>query len=240
MTPSIFGRDAGIVLACYVLGSLPFGFIAVRMIGVDITQHGSGATGATNVLRIAGPAYAIPVVVLDVGKGALAAYLGLRFLGAGTLGAIIAGTAAVAGHNWSVFLKFKGGKGVAATAGVVLVAFPALLAIAVGVFVLMVALTRYVSLGSLLGSWVAVVVSFTPWYGLIHRATAVALASLITYQHRSNIRRLLSGTENKLGVRVALPPASLKAREGGAGARANSRAKSSVSDSETRKGGAVQ
>lgn len=202
MSPGQIGQSAAIMLFSYLLGSMPFGFITARFRGVDITRQGSGSTGATNVLRTLGPAYAVPVLLLDVGKGALAAYLGLRYLELGTLGALIAGAAAISGHNWSVFLRFRGGKGVATSAGVVLVAFPMLLAVAVVVFLITVLVTRYVSLGSILGSWAALFLSLSPEYSLVHRIPVMILVGLITYQHRSNIKRLLSGTESKIGQKV--------------------------------------
>ena len=195
---------AAVVLGSYLLGSLPFGFMAARIRGVDILKVGSGATGATNVLRTLGPAYAVPVLLLDAGKGALSAYLGLRYLGMGTWGALIAGAAAVSGHNWSVFLKFKGGKGVAASAGVGLVAFPTVVVVAVTVFVLTVAITRYVSLGSLLGAWSALITTFAAGYGHEQKVPVLVLVILITLQHRSNIGRLISGNERKLGEKVDL------------------------------------
>lgn len=202
MSPGQIGQSAAIMLFSYLLGSMPFGFITARFRGVDITRQGSGSTGATNVLRTLGPAYAVPVLLLDVGKGALAAYLGLRYLELGTLGALIAGAAAISGHNWSVFLRFRGGKGVATSAGVGLVAFPMLLAVAVVVFLITVLVTRYVSLGSILGSWAALFLSLSPEYSLVHRIPVMILVGLITYQHRSNIKRLLSGTESKIGQKV--------------------------------------
>lgn len=202
MSPGQIGLSAAIMLFSYLLGSMPFGFITARFKGVDLTRQGSGSTGATNVLRTLGPAYAVPVLLLDVGKGALAAYLGLRYLELGTLGALIAGAAAISGHNWSVFLRFRGGKGVATSAGVVLVAFPMLLAVAVVVFLITVLVTRYVSLGSILGSWAALFLSLSPEYSLVHRIPVMILVGLITYQHRSNIKRLLSGTESKIGQKV--------------------------------------
>ncbi|MGE5580315.1 MAG: glycerol-3-phosphate 1-O-acyltransferase PlsY [Bacillota bacterium] len=199
MNPGDAGLFAIVIVVSYFLGSVPFGFLAARIRGVDITKKGSGNTGATNVLRTLGPAYAVPVLLLDAGKGALSAYLGLRFLGMGTFGALVAGAAAISGHNWSVFLKFRGGKGVAASAGVVLVAFPMLLAVALGVFVLTVVVTKYVSLGSILGAWAAFLLSLMPGYTLWERIPVFILVALITYQHRSNIGRLLAGTENKIG-----------------------------------------
>ena len=187
-----------ICVTAYLLGSIPFGFLAARLAGTDITKKGSGNIGATNVLRTLGVAYAIPVLLLDAGKGALAAYVGLKFMNMGILGAIIPGALAIAGHNWSMFLKFKGGRGVAATAGVALVAFPLILAIAVGVFVLVVVITKYVSLGSILAVWSAFFMSLFPGQGTAVRVAVFILSIVITYQHRSNIKRLMSGTENKI------------------------------------------
>lgn len=191
-----------VLVASYLLGSLPFGFMAARLNGVDITKKGSGNTGATNVLRTLGYAYAVPVLLLDVGKGALAAYLGMKYLGGGPTGALMAGTAAVCGHNWSVFLKFRGGKGVAATAGVALVAFPTLLEMALAVFVVVLAITRYVSVASLIGVWAAFLFSLTPSYRWSDRLEVLVLVILITYQHRANIKRLRSGTESKFSLRL--------------------------------------
>lgn len=196
------GTLAALAAFCYVLGSLPFGFLAARLKGIDILRTGSGATGATNVMRVLGPAYALPVLLMDVGKGAFSAYLGLRYLGMGALGALVGGAAAVAGHNWSVFLKFKGGKGVATTAGVVLVAYPRILAVALAVFAVAVAATRYVSLGSILGAWAGALASLAPEYGPVQRIPVFVLVLLITLQHRSNVKRLLQGKERKLGERV--------------------------------------
>lgn len=199
MTPE--GTTAAILvcLVSYILGAIPFGFLAARMRGVDITKQGSGNTGATNVLRTLGAAYAVPVLLLDIGKGAAAAYLGLRFLGLGSMGALAAGLCAIAGHNWSVFLRFHGGKGVATSAGVALVTFPYLALTGVAVFVLVVAATRYVSLGSIVAAWSAFLVSLGPGYGMAQRVFVFVLVAAITYQHRSNIARLLAGAERKIG-----------------------------------------
>ncbi|HHW17995.1 MAG TPA: glycerol-3-phosphate 1-O-acyltransferase PlsY [Firmicutes bacterium] len=184
----------------YLLGSIPFGFLVARMVGIDnIMAHGSGNIGATNVFRVLGPAYAVPVLALDAGKGALAAYLGLRYLNLGEPGAFLAGLFAIAGHNWSIFLKFRGGKGVATSAGVAIVAFPELLLVGITVFAFVVLLTKYVSLGSLLAVWVAFVYSLVTGKDVFERIAVLFIAVLVTYRHRSNISRLLSGTESKLG-----------------------------------------
>lgn len=185
----------------YLLGSIPFGFIFARWRKVDITHIGSGNTGATNVLRALGPKYAVPVLILDMGKGALAAYLGLRYLGMGNVGAVLAGAAAIAGHNWSLFLKFRGGKGVATTAGAAAIVFPWLLLAAVAVFIFTVIMTKYVSLGSILGVWAAFLLSLLPSQPLLNKITIFLLGCAITYTHRQNIQRLLKGTENRFGAK---------------------------------------
>lgn len=192
---------SAVCLFSYLLGAVPFGYLAARAFGKDITKEGSGNIGATNVLRTLGPAQAAAVLLLDAGKGAFAAYLGSRYLALGKAGAVLAGVLAVVGHNWSVFLKLKGGKGVAATAGVAAVAFPWLLLWGAAVFLLVVIFSRYVSLGSLLAVWSAWVFSFRPAYGLVERLTVLGLALVMTYQHRSNIQRLLRGTENRLAFK---------------------------------------
>jgi len=195
--------------ASYFLGSVPFGFLVAKAAGVkNIMEHGSGNIGATNVLRVAGLRYAVPVLLLDVLKGALPGYLGLRFLGMGSLGAVIAGLFAIAGHNWSLFLSFRGGKGVATTAGVMTIAIPKLLLFALLVFFLTVLTTRVVSLGSLLAGWVTLGFSLSPGFTTWERVFVLVFTLLITYSHRANIRRLLSGTESRLGDRTRKRPGS--------------------------------
>lgn len=186
----------------YVCGSFPTGVIISRARGINIFERGSKNPGATNILRVLGPAYAATVLVVDVLKGAIPALVGSRYYG--SLGVLIAGIPAIAGHNWSLFLGFKGGKGVATTAGVFVVAFPRLFAVGLVVFLTTIALTRYVSLGSLLGSWAAF--GYSLW---ITRQTgdwlpplSVLIAAVtITFRHKSNMARLLAGTERKLGER---------------------------------------
>ena len=189
-----------VCMAGYLAGSIPSGVIISKLAGIDnIMSYGSGNTGATNVFRVLGPKYAAIVLVMDILKGALAAYLGLRYLDMGTVGAFIAGVFSIVGHNWSVFLGFKGGKGVATTAGVALIVFPKILAVSAAAFLVVVALSRYVSLGSLVGVWAGFAYSLLPEFTALDKLAVFGLAAVVTYRHRSNIQRLASGTELKLG-----------------------------------------
>lgn len=189
-----------ICMAGYLAGSIPSGVIISKLAGIDnIMSYGSGNTGATNVFRVLGPKYAAIVLVMDILKGALAAYLGLRYLDMGTVGAFISGVFSIVGHNWSVFLGFRGGKGVATTAGVALIVFPKILAVSAAAFLVVVALSRYVSLGSLVGVWAGFAYSLLPEFTALDKLAVFGLAAVVTYRHRSNIERLASGTELKLG-----------------------------------------
>lgn len=187
-------------LVGYLLGSIPSGVVISRFAGIDnIMSYGSGNTGATNVFRVLGPKYAICVLLIDILKGFVPTYIGLKYLDMGNVGPFAVGFCAIAGHNWSVFLKFKGGKGVATTAGVALAVFPKILAVSFVVFVITVAVSRYVSLGSLLAVWVGFAYSLFPEFNGLIRLAVFLLAATVTYRHRANIQRLLSGTELKLG-----------------------------------------
>lgn len=204
-----------IALIAYLLGAIPFGLIISQKLGgVDIRQHGSGNIGATNVFRVLGIKYGILTAVLDVGKAVASVLLAGLIIGneplmvAGydihvPLAQIVAALMVMVGHNWSVYIRFKGGKGVSAFFGglVTINWFVALVALAV--IAVVVIITRYVSLGSMtaalgaLLTFVALTVMgmTTPIYVIY----GLLAALLIIYQHRSNIQRLLSGTENRLG-----------------------------------------
>jgi len=190
----------------YLLGSMPFGVWFARSRGVDIQRIGSGNTGATNVLRALGPRAAIPVLLLDVGKGFFGAMLAQRLAvslgGDPGVAAVLGGLAAFSGHNWSFMLGFTGGKGVAAAAGAALYLLPQVVLVGVGVFVATAALTRYVSLGSILAAATVAGITLAGAYPLERQMFALVGAGVIIYKHRANIKRLLAGTESRLGERV--------------------------------------
>ncbi len=190
---------AACFLIAYLIGSVPFGLILTRLGGAgDLRAIGSGNIGATNVLRTGRKGLAIATLVLDVLKGALPVWLAGRYFGPDM--AVVAGLGAVVGHCFPVWLKFLGGKGVATALGVVLVLTPLVALIAAVLFAVIAALTRYVSLASILAAAATCVIAWL----LGHAQAAelyLVLALLIIAKHAGNIRRLLAGTESKLGAR---------------------------------------
>lgn len=198
-----------VALAGYLLGSLPTGYLVARARGVDIRAAGSGNIGATNVFRVLGKTAGSLVLGVDALKGALACWglpLAVAQLGdGGSLWtgpealAVTAGVAAILGHNYTCWLRFKGGKGIATSAGVLLVLMPAALGVCVGVWLLVFAVSRYVSLASV-ASAVALPVAVwaTRGSGLLI-GVACVLSAMAIYKHRTNIQRLLAGTEHRFG-----------------------------------------
>lgn len=188
------------VIAGYLIGSIPFGYVVGRLHGTDIRQHGSGNIGTTNAFRILGPAWAVVVLLLDAGKGVAACHLGSQLVQP-TSGWIIvfSGLAAIAGHNWSVFLGFKGGKGAATTAGVFGYLSPWAVIVGLGTAALMVVLTRYMSLGSMLGTAAGAAVVIIAPHPLSHQVAALVAVAWVLWRHRGNIDRLRRGEERKLG-----------------------------------------
>ncbi len=183
----------------YILGSIPFGVLASRAGGHDIMQEGSGNIGATNALRILGPGWAALVLVGDVLKAIAAAYIGLRLGGA--LGSALGGAFAAVGHAYSVFLRGRGGKVVAVSLGV-LIFWDWLLAVAgVAAFLIAVALTRLVALGSLLGALAAAVAATVLKLDRPLLVAVYFLFVLIVWRHRPNIERMAKGQEHRLGQR---------------------------------------
>lgn len=192
-------REA-LLLAAYLIGSISFSIIAVRLIARrDIREEGSGNAGATNVLRNYGPVAGIVVGVLDVAKGALAVVL-MRTVTADPWFLGGAAVAVIAGHVFPVFFRFRGGKGVATTFGAFLVLTPVAALVALGILVLVVAVSRYVSLGSVLSTVLLPLVSHHLFRAPDGIVLAEALAALLVlFKHLENLKRLAAGTERKLG-----------------------------------------
>lgn len=186
------------VLLSYLLGSIPAAAWVARARGVDIRQVGSGNSGATNVLRSLGKGPALIVAVFDIVKGVLAVMLG-RALGLPDVWAALCGVAAVIGHNFSPFLGFRGGKGVATSFGVVGVIHPVVGLCAFILAIFMMWLTRFVSAGSILGAAAAIVMIVMVQAPGWMMAYVVGLALLLIWQHRGNIQKLQAGTERRLG-----------------------------------------
>jgi glycerol-3-phosphate acyltransferase PlsY len=191
---------AGVLAAAYLLGSIPFSYLVARLRGVDVRKVGSGNVGATNVMRSVGPGAGLAAFVLDFAKGAAAALLASKVEPDGPLPAMAA-AAAVVGHVFPVWLRFRGGKGVATGAGAFLPLLPAATAAALVAFGLALAITRYVSVSSLVGCATLATVAFV-LRGLSPVAfAAAATALLVLWKHRGNLARIAQGTENRLGSR---------------------------------------
>ena len=214
----MIGEFIVVVGVAYLLGSIPFGLIIGKLKkGIDIREQGSGRTGATNLMRVAGTKLGILTIVLDVAKAAgavmLATAIVSRDSGVLTLSGVsvywqhvaqvAAGLAAVAGHNWPVFARFKGGRGVTAYFGTVFAIFPPAGIFGAEVLAIAALRSRHMSLGSLLGAlatWclmlpLTIVSNLVPPIYLVYGSVVVAL---IVYQHRDNIKRLRQGTERRL------------------------------------------
>ena len=192
-----------IPIVAYLLGSIPFGLLLTKLFGGgDVRKAGSGNIGATNVARVAGPLPGILTLLLDAAKGAAAVWLAARFSNESVTWMIIAALAALIGHCFPVWLKFRGGKGVATAAGVFLMLSPLALLGSVIVFVLVVAFWRYVSLASISAAAAMPLLVYLLWAPrhappLAVTFGALAAAVLIIYKHDANIQRLVDGEEPK-------------------------------------------
>ena len=216
-----------IALAAYFLGAIPFGFLVAKARGIDIRSVGSGNIGATNAMRVLGKPAGIFVLLMDAFKGYAACHFlpplifnGLAPHFSGLVASfqkepldlqtrfyVVAGIFAVLGHNYTCWLKFKGGKGVATTAGVYAALAPAAVLVALIVFILLMLLSRYVSVASMsaalalmAGVWI-----LSPHNWLLGLVTT-ALSALIIYKHKSNLQRLMAGTENQFGRKKEAAP----------------------------------
>jgi glycerol-3-phosphate acyltransferase PlsY len=187
----------------YLLGGVPFGYLFVRFaLGKDIRTMGSGNIGATNVHRSAGGKAGVVVLLLDILKGYLAVWIAGMLTHNSPIGLALAAAAVMAGHSFPVFLCFKGGKAVACFIGAFLYIAPLALLAVLAVFVLIVSVSRYISLGSILA---ALLFPVAVWF-IMHPAppilaAAIFAALLITYRHKANIHRLLAGNENVFSLK---------------------------------------
>jgi len=198
----------GLILA-YLMGSIPTGFVVAKVVkGIDIREQGSGNVGASNVYRVVGARWGLLVLAVDILKGWVAVVVLYHLLletGSTSLALVrklVLGFAAIAGHNWTVFLRFKGGKGVATTCGVFLSIVPSAVACAMVVWVGVVSVSKYISVGSM-----GAALSCPLWIWIFYRGSenfyillsaSFLIPILIMYTHRSNIRKLMKGTESKI------------------------------------------
>jgi len=203
------------MLVAYLLGSIPTGFLVAKARGIDIRSVGSGNIGATNVFRTLGKTAGVFVFLADAAKGWLAVFVMAKLVATwfypspGLLAldwfAICAGIAAILGHNYTCWLYFKGGKGIATSAGVLVALVPGPLLIILGIWIVVFALSRYVSLASISAAFAL------PFAArLVGKSTTIilvtaALAALAIYKHKANIQRLIKGTENRIGAKKPLP-----------------------------------
>lgn len=187
-----------LILFGYLLGSVPTGFILGWMAGVDVRKAGSGNVGATNVARVAGKRQGFLTLIGDTAKGVVPVILALQ-MGANLTTTVMAGAAAFVGHLYPVFLKFRGGKGVATALGVFVALAPVAALVLILMFIAIALSSRIVSVGSIATAMAAPLILWLFSYPPIVVGMAVFIAAAITLRHRSNIQRLLNGTEPRFG-----------------------------------------
>ncbi|HXD75634.1 MAG TPA: glycerol-3-phosphate 1-O-acyltransferase PlsY [Vicinamibacterales bacterium] len=190
------------IITGYLIGSVPFALLLTRRGGaIDLRRLGSGNLGAANALRASGIRAGVIVAVLDIAKGAASVAIA-SVIGGGPLTPAIAGLAAIVGHIYPVWLKFKGGKGVATACGVFSVLTPLAVPPALAVFLVTVWLTKYISLGSILATIALPSIAYATHAPAATLVAAWSAAALIVFRHRSNVQRLIGGTERRIGVRA--------------------------------------
>ena len=196
----------------YLVGSVPAGYLMGKMRGIDIRQHGSGNIGATNVYRVMGRSWGLSAFAFDFLKGFLPLFLVRQFAIVNdgswpvSLLLVACGIAAILGHNYTPWLGFKGGKGIATSAGVLGALMPWVLAIALSLWIIAVLLTRYVSIASLLAATVLPIAAAFFYRGQwIYFGLCCLAGGLAVWRHRSNIRRLIDGTESRIGSKNKTP-----------------------------------
>jgi acyl phosphate:glycerol-3-phosphate acyltransferase len=226
LRPSLYKTPVEVIsylvtaVAAYLLGSIPTGYLVAKGRGIDIRTVGSGNIGATNVFRILGKPAGIFVLLVDALKGFLACQfvgaLAYRWLVSGSgwdtaspvaeLHKIIGGVCAILGHNYTCWLKFKGGKGIATSAGVILALLPLAMGIAFGAWLLLFLVTRYVSVASMGAAFVLPFAAWGTGYSRRMILVAAAIGALAIYKHRTNIQRLRAGTESRFGKKREAAP----------------------------------
>ena len=189
-----------LMIVAYILGSIPNAlWIGKVFKGIDVREHGSKNTGSTNAARVLGAKLGILTLILDISKGAIPTLIATMLLDS-SISVILVGICALLGHSFSIFMKFKGGKAVATTVGVFIVLVPGAILLAAVIFFLVFGITRYVSLSSMIGA-----ISLPIWIILFYKNIPLTIfgmiiAILIIVRHKSNIQRLLNGTESKFSI----------------------------------------
>ena len=192
---------AAVILAAYLIGSIPFALILARRWGADLRQVGSGNLGAANVMRASGVGAGVLVAALDIAKGAASVWMAERVGGDAALPAA-AGLAAIVGHVYPIWLRFRGGKGVATACGVFSMLTPLAVPPALAIFAAVIWLTQYVSLGSVLASMAVPPIAYALGSSAPGVMAAAAASALIVFRHRSNLGRMWMGTERRVGARA--------------------------------------
>jgi glycerol-3-phosphate acyltransferase PlsY len=192
---------AVVVLVAYLIGSIPFALILARRWGADLRQVGSGNLGAANVMRASGVTAGVLVAVLDMAKGAASVWIASR-VGDGTDLPAAAGLAAIIGHVYPIWLRFRGGKGVATACGAFALLTPMAVPPVLAIFAAVVWFTQYISLGSVLASMALPPLAYAMGSPVPAVVAAVAAAAIIVFRHRSNVLRVWAGTERRVGARA--------------------------------------
>ena len=198
---------AAVVALSYLLGSLSWGYMLLRWrLGMDVRDFGSGRTGMSNVLRTGGGKAAAVVLALDIAKGVLAVILAREIVGS-YIAEVAAALVALVGHNWPVFLGFRGGRGILTALGGLLMMTPVPAVVATAIFLITVFGSRYISLGSIVGVLAGAAsligLALVGWYSTTYMLFAGAATAMIIWQHRDNIRRLIHGNERRMGAPAA-------------------------------------
>ena len=188
-----------LALIAYLFGAVPFGLLVAKSRGIDIRTQGSGNIGATNVFRVVGKGWGIFTLVLDALKGFIPAFIFPMFGNLDSEWGVLFGLLSIVGHSFPVYLKFKGGKGVATSAGMLIGVAPQAVGVGLLVWIICMVIWRYVSLASIVA---AATIAVTVWVidmGLIINIALTALGAMVIWLHRANIKRLINGTENRFG-----------------------------------------